>query len=91
MYDQVPRHLDLSGRHVELNTLVLFNYEWLYNKMKALSLQHILADFALNPGQQVTLIVQSLPTHGQQVTLIVQSLPNPGQQVTLIVQSLLTG
>ena len=57
MYDQVPRHLDLSGRHVELNTLVLFNYEWLYNKMKALSLQHILADFALNPSQQVSLIV----------------------------------
>ena len=54
MYDQVPRHLDLSGRQLELNTLVLFNYEWLYNKMKALSLQHILADFALNPGQPVS-------------------------------------
>ena len=39
MYDQVPRHLDLAGRYKELNSLVFFNYEWLYNKIKALSLQ----------------------------------------------------
>ena len=59
MYDQVPRHLHLSERQVELNTLVLFNYEWLYNKMKALSLQHCLADFALLPGPQVMLLAMS--------------------------------
>ena len=59
-YDQVPRHLFLAGRLKELNSLVLFNYEWLYNKIKALSLTHIMADFVLNPGEEATLVVESL-------------------------------
>ncbi|KAH3695860.1 NACHT and WD repeat domain-containing protein 2-like [Dreissena polymorpha] len=59
-YDQVPRHLFLAGRLEELNGLVLFNYEWLYNKMKALSLTHILADFVLNPGEEATLVEEAL-------------------------------
>ena len=59
-YDQVPRHLYLAGRFKELNSLVLFNYEWLYNKIKALSLTHIMADFVLNPGEEATLVEQAL-------------------------------
>ena len=59
-YDQVPRHLFLAGRLKELNSLVLFNYEWLYNKIKALSLTHIMADFALNPGEEATLVEEAL-------------------------------
>ena len=59
-YDQVPRHLFLAGRLKELNSLVLFNYEWLYNKIKALSLTHIMADFVLNPGEEATLVEESL-------------------------------
>ena len=35
------------GRHKELNSMVFFNYEWLYSKIKALSLQHIMADLTL--------------------------------------------
>ena len=59
-YDQVPRHLVLAGRLNELNELVLFSYEWLYNKTKALSLEHILADFVLNPGVEATLVERAL-------------------------------
>lgn len=59
-YDQLPRHLYLAGRLKELNSLVLFNYEWLYNKIKALSLTHIMADFVLNPGEEATLIEEAL-------------------------------
>lgn len=60
MYDQVPRHLYKAERLDELNKLVLFNYEWIYNKTKALSLQHIMADFALNPGVEATLVEEAL-------------------------------
>ena len=59
-YDQVPRHLLLSGRLDELNTMVLFNYEWLYNKSKSLSLEHVLADFMLNPGVEASLVERAL-------------------------------
>lgn len=59
-YEQVPRHLYLSGRLDELNSLVLFSYEFLYNKTKALSLEHILADFVLNPGVEATLVERAL-------------------------------
>ena len=59
-YDQVPRHLYLAGRFKELNSLVLFCYEWLYNKIKALSLTHIMADFVLNPGEESTLVEEAL-------------------------------
>ncbi|KAK7100985.1 hypothetical protein V1264_023839 [Littorina saxatilis] len=75
MYDQVPRHLVLSGRQVELNTLVLFNYEWLYNKMKALSLQHILADFALNPSEQATLVQEALRAAAPTIEKDINNLP----------------
>lgn len=59
-YDQVPRHLYNAERLDELNRLVLFNYEWIYNKIKALSLQHIIADFALNPSNEASLVEEAL-------------------------------
>ncbi|KAL5016768.1 hypothetical protein ScPMuIL_006357 [Solemya velum] len=59
-YDQVPRHMFLARRLEELDNLVLFNYEWLYNKTKALSLQDILDDLSLNPGIEVNLVEGTL-------------------------------
>ena len=59
-YEQVPRHLFLANRLAELSERVLFSYEWLYNKTKALSLEHVLADFVLNPGVEVTLVERAL-------------------------------
>lgn len=59
-YDQVPRHLFLANRLEELNGKVLFNYDWLYNKIKVLSLQHILADLSLNPSAEAALLEESL-------------------------------
>lgn len=59
-YDQLPRHLYNAERLGELNRLVLFNYEWIYNKIKALSLQHIIADFALNPSNEASLVEEAL-------------------------------
>ncbi|XP_063411269.1 NACHT and WD repeat domain-containing protein 2-like [Mytilus trossulus] len=60
MYDQVPRNLYKAERFDELNKLILFNYEWIYSKTKALSLQHIFADFALNPGVEAHLVEEAL-------------------------------
>ncbi|XP_041358187.1 NACHT and WD repeat domain-containing protein 2-like [Gigantopelta aegis] len=59
-YDHVPRHLVLSGRLTEMNEVVLFNYDWLYTKIKALSMQHILDDFKLNPGKEAMLVEKAL-------------------------------
>lgn len=55
-FEQLPRHLDLSGRHEDLDRLVLFNYDWLYQKIKAFSLHHVLADFRLNPSDEANLV-----------------------------------
>ncbi|GFR78450.1 NACHT and WD repeat domain-containing protein 2-like [Elysia marginata] len=75
MYDQVPRHLDLAGRYKELNSLVFFNYEWLYNKIKALSLQHIMSDLALNPSEEVSLVEEALRVSEHTVERDINSLP----------------
>ncbi|XP_012941866.1 NACHT and WD repeat domain-containing protein 2 [Aplysia californica] len=74
-YDQVPRHLDLSGRHKELNSLIFFNYEWLYNKLKALSLQHIIADFALQPSPESCLVEEALRVSEAVIERDLNSLP----------------
>ena len=59
-YDQVPRQLYLADKLDELNAKVMFNYDWLYNKIKALSLQKILADLSLNPSVEATLLEGAL-------------------------------
>ena len=59
-YEYLPRHLVLSGRLTEMNERVLFNYDWLYTKIKGLSLQHVLADFTLNPGEEARLVEEAL-------------------------------
>lgn len=59
-FDQVPRQLCLAGRLEEFNEHVLFSYEWLYNKAKALSLDSVLSDFMLNPGVEATLVEKAL-------------------------------
>ncbi|KAK7490422.1 hypothetical protein BaRGS_00018401, partial [Batillaria attramentaria] len=74
-YEQVPRHLHKSGRHMELNTLVLFNYEWLYNKIKALSLQHIMTDFALNLSDEAALVQEALRVAAPTIERDINNLP----------------
>ncbi|XP_074641218.1 NACHT and WD repeat domain-containing protein 2-like [Tubulanus polymorphus] len=59
-FDQVPQHLYLCGKMDELNRLVLFNYEWLYNKTKALSVHHTIFDLNLNPCVEATLVEEAL-------------------------------
>ena len=59
-YEQVPRHLLRSGRLKELNDLVIFNYDWMYNKTKAISLDQVLTDFRLNPGVEASLLEKAL-------------------------------
>ncbi|XP_064605735.1 NACHT and WD repeat domain-containing protein 2-like [Liolophura sinensis] len=59
-FDQVARHLYCSGRLEELNRLVLFNYDWIYNKTKALSLEQIITDLDLHPSKETTLVSECL-------------------------------
>lgn len=68
-YGQVPVHLFSSGRLKEFNELVLFSYEWLYNKTKALSLDLVLADFAMNPGVEAILVEKALRDSRAFITL----------------------
>ena len=58
--EQVPRHLYLAGKLKELDQYILFNYDWIYNKTKAMSLERVLADFMLNPSLQATLVERAL-------------------------------
>jgi len=74
-YDQVPRHLYLANRLDELNAKVMFNYDWLYNKIKALSLQKILADLSLNPGTEATLLESALRSAQGLIEKNIDSLP----------------
>ncbi|XP_067678714.1 NACHT and WD repeat domain-containing protein 2-like [Haliotis asinina] len=74
-YDKVPRHLDLSGRADEFKTLVLFNYEWLYNKIKALSLQHIMRDFSLSPASEASLVEGALRVAEPTLNRDINNLP----------------
>ena len=60
MFTQIPLQLYLSERLPELYNRVLFSYDGLYNKAKALSLASVLADFSLNPGTEATLVEWSL-------------------------------
>uniref|UniRef100_A0A2C9JHY2 Uncharacterized protein n=1 Tax=Biomphalaria glabrata TaxID=6526 RepID=A0A2C9JHY2_BIOGL len=75
MYNQVPRHLHLSGRYKELNNLAFFNYEWLYSKTRALSLQHVMDDFELNPIEEVGFVEEALRVSKHIIEDDVNSLP----------------
>ena len=44
---ELPFHLLESKMYVDLKDQVLFNYEWLYTKISALSLHDVLSDFTL--------------------------------------------
>ena len=59
-YDQVPAHLYFAGRFQEFSDHILFNYDWLYNKTKALTLDYVLDDFLLNPGVEASLVERAL-------------------------------
>ena len=45
--NKLPYHLYRANRVQELRTVCLFNYEWLCTKIKAVSLQEVLLDYAL--------------------------------------------
>ncbi|KAK6195222.1 hypothetical protein SNE40_000694 [Patella caerulea] len=77
-YDQLPRHLKGSGRLEELNRLVFFNYQWLYNKIKSLSLEHIIEDFLLNPSQEASLVKETLK---QSQSIIKDDIDNLGPEI----------
>jgi WD40 repeat protein len=47
MLNELPYHLVESRRTVDLHTNVLFNYSWIYHKLKALSVQDVLMDYII--------------------------------------------
>ena len=42
---ELPYHLTLSNNSFQLKEQVLFNYEWLYTKLQAMSLHDVITDF----------------------------------------------
>ena len=44
---ELPHHLLMSRMYVDLEQTVLFNYQWLYAKLSAMSLHAALADYSL--------------------------------------------
>ncbi|XP_059172229.1 NACHT and WD repeat domain-containing protein 2-like isoform X2 [Physella acuta] len=75
MYNQVPRHLHLAGRHKELDALVYFNYEWLFCKARALSLQHVIDDLELQPSEEVALLEETLRVSRATIERDLSALP----------------
>ena len=58
--DQLPRHLHKSGRLDELEELILFNYEWIYNKIQAFSIENVMADFSLHQITESLLVQKAI-------------------------------
>ncbi|BFZ00150.1 hypothetical protein BsWGS_03189 [Bradybaena similaris] len=75
MYEQVPRHLGLAGRYQELDASVCFNYEWLFNKIRTLSVQSVLADLALSPSQEAGLVARVLQAAAPDLERDIHNLP----------------
>lgn len=59
-FDQLPVHLSLSGRYDDLNSSVLFRFDWLYHKTRAFSLENVLCDYSLGKGVEVQLVESAL-------------------------------
>lgn len=59
-FDQLPVHLSLSGRYDDLNSSVLFRFDWLYHKTRAFSLENVLCDYNLGKGVEVQLVEAAL-------------------------------
>ncbi|CAH1790955.1 unnamed protein product [Owenia fusiformis] len=79
---ELPHHLYNSGRFEELQKLVLFNYEWLFLKLKAKSLQDVLSDFRLAQNEQgilegdVRLLHDALRVSATTLNANTDTLPN---------------
>ncbi|XP_074652791.1 NACHT and WD repeat domain-containing protein 2-like [Tubulanus polymorphus] len=58
--NMLPYHLNESGRVEELEDEVLFNYEFLYSKLRATSLHNILTDFQLHVTDETKLLADTL-------------------------------
>lgn len=76
MYNQVPGHLQESGRFTELNHLVFFNYDWLNCKIRALSLRHVMEDFVLNLTEEVSFVEEALRVSRPAIEKDMRNLPS---------------
>ncbi len=57
---QVPYHLAQAGQYERLNREVFFNYNWIYTKLRATSIQQVLADYNITDDREVTLVADAL-------------------------------
>ena len=57
--NQWPFHLYHANKIEELKLNCLFNYNWLYSKMQASSIAHLIADYDLIPKDSECIIVKS--------------------------------
>lgn len=74
--DQLPRHLHKAGRFTELEELVLFNYEWIYNKIHAFSMEHVLYDFSLHQIIESQLVQKAISDAATSISYNINLLPS---------------
>lgn len=61
-FRQLVRHLRPVGMHDELLKEVIFNFDWLYSKIKAMKVSELLEDFQLcrEDGKEIVLLEESI-------------------------------
>lgn len=69
---ELPYHLLMSKMYVDLRRKVLFNYEWLYTKLTAMSLHDALSDYSLvmqayDKNEDISLLYNALRMSGGKI------------------------
>lgn len=57
--NQLPYHLYHSRRFLDLNNEVYFNYQWLYTKLRACSVQQVIADLNMSDDRETVLLTDA--------------------------------
>ncbi|XP_074640266.1 NACHT and WD repeat domain-containing protein 2-like [Tubulanus polymorphus] len=68
--NQLPYHLSQNGYKDYLKTDLLLNFEWIYNKLRATSVHHVLSDYTFSKEREIIIMYEMF--HMAESTLINQ-------------------
>lgn len=78
-FDRLPVHLQLAGRHSELSSEVLFNFDWIYHKSIACSYDSVIDDYRRSTKPDARLVEVALR---QSKSFVGDGLRNIGIELT---------
>lgn len=73
--NQMPYHLAKAKRSQDLNKHVYFNFDFLYTKLKACSIQRLISDFSFVKDHEVQLVADALRMSEAALTIDPDVLP----------------